>query len=191
MVVVLEGQSAVDESMITGESLPVDKQAGDEVIGATINKQGLLKFQATKVGRETALAQIIRLVEQAQGSKAPIQRLADRVSAVFVPAVISVALLTFAIWIIGTGEFTPSLVRHDRRPGDRLPVRDGAGDADRDHGRHGQGCGKRHPVQKQRIPRTRAQADRRRAGQNRHADTRRAERYRRGGRSAAWTRTAC
>jgi Cu+-exporting ATPase len=109
--VILEGLSAVDESMITGESLPVDKQAGDEVIGATINKQGMLKFQATKVGRETALAQIIRLVEQAQGSKAPIQRLADRVSAVFVPAVISVALLTFAIWIIGTGEFTPSLVR--------------------------------------------------------------------------------
>jgi Cu+-exporting ATPase len=108
---VLEGQSAVDESMITGESLPVDKQAGDEVIGATINKQGLLKFQATKVGRETALAQIIRLVEQAQGSKAPIQRLADRVSAVFVPAVISVALLTFAIWIVATGDFTPSLVR--------------------------------------------------------------------------------
>ncbi len=108
---VLEGQSAVDESMITGESLPVDKQAGDELIGATINKQGLLKFQATKVGRETALAQIIRLVEQAQGSKAPIQRLADQVSAVFVPAVISVALLTFAIWIIATGDFTPSLVR--------------------------------------------------------------------------------
>jgi Cu+-exporting ATPase len=108
---ILEGLSAVDESMITGESLPVDKQAGDEVIGATINKQGLLKFQATKVGRETALAQIIRMVEQAQGSKAPIQRLADRVSAVFVPAVISVALLTFTIWIVATGEFTPSLVR--------------------------------------------------------------------------------
>jgi Cu+-exporting ATPase len=108
---VLEGQSAVDESMITGESLPVDKQAGDEVIGATINKQGLIRFQATRVGRETALAQIIRLVEQAQGSKAPIQRLADQVSAVFVPAVITVALITFAIWIIGTGEFTPSLVR--------------------------------------------------------------------------------
>jgi Cu+-exporting ATPase len=108
---VLEGQSAVDESMITGESLPVDKQAGDEVIGATINKQGLIKFQATRVGRETALAQIIRLVEQAQGSKAPIQRLADQVSAVFVPAVITVALITFAIWVIGTGEFTPSLVR--------------------------------------------------------------------------------
>ncbi len=109
--VVLEGQSAVDEWMITGESLPADKQPGDEVIGATINKQGLIKFRATKVGRETALAQIIRLVEQAQGSKAPIQRLADQVSAIFVPAVIVVALITFAIWISATGDFTPSLVR--------------------------------------------------------------------------------
>ena len=109
--VVHEGQSAVDESMITGESLPVDKGPGDPVIGATINKQGLLTFEATKVGRETALAQIIRLVEQAQGSKAPIQRLADRVSAVFVPTVVSVAILTFAIWMIGTGEFTPAMIR--------------------------------------------------------------------------------
>lgn len=109
--VVLEGRSAVDESMITGESLPVDKGPGDTVIGATINKQGLLKFEATRVGRETALAQIIRLVEQAQGSKAPIQRLADRVSAVFVPLVVVIALLTLGIWIGVTGEFTPSLVR--------------------------------------------------------------------------------
>jgi Cu+-exporting ATPase len=109
--IVLEGRSAVDESMITGESLPVDKTPGAEVIGATINGQGLLKFEATNVGRETALAQIIRLVEQAQGSKAPIQRLADRVSAVFVPVVVTVALLTFLVWIVGTGDFTLSLVR--------------------------------------------------------------------------------
>ncbi len=108
---VVEGFSAIDESMITGESLPVEKAPGESVIGATINKQGMIKFRATKVGRETALAQIIRLVEQAQGSKAPIQRLADRVSAIFVPAVISIAMLTFAIWMIGTGEFTPALVR--------------------------------------------------------------------------------
>ncbi len=108
---VLEGRSAVDESMITGESLPVEKGPGGAVIGATINRQGLLKFEATKVGRETALAQIIRLVEQAQGSKAPIQRLADQVSAIFVPAVVSIALLTFAIWWIGGGEFTPAFVR--------------------------------------------------------------------------------
>ena len=93
---VLDGQSAVDESMITGESLPVDKSPGDTVIGATINKQGTLVFEATRVGRETALAQIVRLVEQAQGSKAPIQRLADQISAIFVPAVVSIAALTFA-----------------------------------------------------------------------------------------------
>jgi len=109
--VVLEGHSAVDESMITGESLPVDKGPGIEVVGATINRQGLLKFRATKVGRETALAQIIRLVEQAQGSKAPIQKLADQVAAVFVPAVILVAAVVFVLWFAGTGDFTTSLVR--------------------------------------------------------------------------------
>jgi len=96
--VVVEGRSAVDESMLTGESLPVEKKQGDAVIGATLNKLGLLKFEATKVGRETALAQIIKLVEDAQGSKAPIQKLADQVSAVFVPAVIALAAITFAGW---------------------------------------------------------------------------------------------
>ncbi len=96
--VVVEGRSAVDESMLTGESLPVAKGPGDPVIGATLNKQGLLKFEATKVGRETALAQIIRLVEEAQGSKAPIQQLADQISAVFVPIVIGIAALTFLGW---------------------------------------------------------------------------------------------
>ncbi len=96
--VVTEGRSAVDESMLTGESLPVEKGPGDAVIGATLNKLGLLKFEATKVGKETALAQIIRLVEEAQGSKAPIQKLADQISAIFVPAVIGIALVTFLIW---------------------------------------------------------------------------------------------
>jgi Cu+-exporting ATPase len=96
--VVVDGRSAVDESMLTGESLPVEKAPGDPVIGATLNKLGLLKFEATKVGRETALAQIVRLVEKAQGSKAPIQKLADQVSAVFVPVVILIAALTFAAW---------------------------------------------------------------------------------------------
>ncbi|MEN8240900.1 MAG: heavy metal translocating P-type ATPase [Chloroflexota bacterium] len=96
--VVVDGRSSIDESMLTGESLPVEKQAGDNVIGATLNKVGLLKFEATKVGKETALAQIIRLVEDAQGSKAPIQRLADQVSAIFVPVVIAIALGTFAVW---------------------------------------------------------------------------------------------
>lgn len=96
--VVVEGRSTVDESMLTGESLPVEKGPGAPVIGATLNKLGLLRFEATKVGKETALAQIIRLVEDAQASKAPIQQLADKVSALFVPAVILIAALTFAAW---------------------------------------------------------------------------------------------
>jgi Cu+-exporting ATPase len=98
--------------MLTGESLPVEKQSGDTVIGATLNKLGSLKFEATKVGKETALAQIIKLVEDAQGSKAPIQKLADQVSAVFVPIVIAIALLTFAVWyFIGApGDFTRALI---------------------------------------------------------------------------------
>jgi Cu+-exporting ATPase len=90
--------------MLTGESMPVDKKAGDGVVGATINKDGLLKFRATKVGKDTALAQIIKLVEQAQGSKAPIQRLADSVAAVFVPAVISIALVAFLAWFVIVGK---------------------------------------------------------------------------------------
>jgi len=96
--VVIEGRSSIDESMLTGESLPVEKKPGDPVIGATLNKLGMLKFEVTKVGRETALAQIIKLVEDAQGSKAPIQKLADQVSAVFVPIVIGIAMLTFVGW---------------------------------------------------------------------------------------------
>ncbi len=96
--VVVDGRSAIDESMLTGESLPVEKKPGDAIIGATLNKLGLLKFEATKVGKETALAQIIKLVEDAQGSKAPIQKMADQVSAVFVPIVIGIAAFTFAGW---------------------------------------------------------------------------------------------
>jgi Cu+-exporting ATPase len=110
--VVVEGRSAVDESMLTGESLPVEKSPGDPVIGATLNKLGMLKFEAAKVGKETALAQIIRLVEEAQGSKAPIQKLADQVSAVFVPVVILIALVTFATWYFlgASGDFTRALI---------------------------------------------------------------------------------
>ena len=98
--VVKVGRSSVDESMITGESMPVGKEPGDEVIGATINKMGTFKFEATKVGKDTALAQIIKLVEQAQGSKAPIQRLADVIASYFVPAVMIIASLTFATWLV-------------------------------------------------------------------------------------------
>jgi Cu+-exporting ATPase len=97
--------------MLTGEPIPADKSTGDEVIGATINKQGLLKFEATRVGAETALAQIIRMVQEAQGSKAPIQRLADRVAGVFVPAVLVIALITFAVWWAVGGNFSTAMIR--------------------------------------------------------------------------------
>ncbi len=97
--IVIEGRSSVDESMLTGESLPVEKGPGAMVIGGTLNKLGLIKFEATRIGKDTALAQIIRLVEEAQASKAPIQKLVDRISAVFVPAVILIALLTFLGWL--------------------------------------------------------------------------------------------
>ena len=109
--VVLEGQSAVDESMLTGEPLPVDKHVGDTIVGGTINGEGLLRFKATRVGRETVLAQIIRLVQEAQGSKAPIQALADQVAAVFVPAVMTIAMLVFILWWSLTGEFVPAMIR--------------------------------------------------------------------------------
>jgi Cu+-exporting ATPase len=109
--IVVEGSSAVDESMISGESAPVDKSPQDTLIGGTVNQEGLLKFKATRVGRETALAQIIRLVQEAQGSKAPIQALADRVAAYFVPAVIAIALITFALWWIIGGQFVPAMIR--------------------------------------------------------------------------------
>ncbi|MCM3792940.1 MULTISPECIES: heavy metal translocating P-type ATPase [Priestia] len=108
---IIDGQSALDESMLTGESVPVDKNIGDKVIGATLNKNGFLKIKATNVGRETALAQIIKVVEEAQGSKAPIQRLADYISGIFVPIVVGIALLTFFVWYIwiAPGEFAPAL----------------------------------------------------------------------------------
>ncbi|HHY46040.1 MAG TPA: copper-translocating P-type ATPase, partial [Firmicutes bacterium] len=98
--VVIDGYSTVDESMLTGESIPRDKAAGDQVVGATINLTGSFKFRATKVGKDTVLAQIIRLVEEAQGSKAPIQRLADRVAGIFVPVVVLVAIATFIAWYL-------------------------------------------------------------------------------------------
>lgn len=95
---IMEGRSTLDESMVTGESLPVTKEVGDTVIGATINQTGAFRFRATKVGRDTMLAQIVKLVEQAQGSKAPIQRLADQVSSYFVPGVMFIAIATFVVW---------------------------------------------------------------------------------------------
>jgi Cu+-exporting ATPase len=108
--VVLEGRSSVDESMVTGESMPVEKTEGDAVIGASVNKTGSFVFRATRVGRQTVLAQIVEMVREAQGSKAPIQRLVDRVSAVFVPVVLVVAVATFAGWLVATGDAQRALI---------------------------------------------------------------------------------
>lgn len=109
--VVIEGMSAVDESMLTGESLPVDKKAEDEVVGATVNMNGTLTYEATKIGKDSVLAQIIKVVEDAQGSKAPIQRMADRISGIFVPIVVAIAVLTFVVWyfLVAPGEITNAL----------------------------------------------------------------------------------
>ena len=113
---IIEGKTTVDESMITGESMPIEKGQGDPVVGATMNRQGFFKFEATRVGKQTALAQIIRLVEEAQGSKAPIQKLADQISAIFVPVVIGIAAITFLVWYFlvpaaaGINPFTRALI---------------------------------------------------------------------------------
>ncbi|GAA0463292.1 heavy metal translocating P-type ATPase [Alkalibacillus silvisoli] len=109
---IYEGQSAMDESMITGESIPIDKKQGDEVIGATINKNGLLKIEATKVGKDTALSQIVKVVEEAQGSKANVQRMVDKVSGIFVPVVVLIAITTFLVWyfVINPGDLRSALV---------------------------------------------------------------------------------
>ncbi len=107
--VIVTGRSSVDESMLTGESVPILKEVGDPVIGATINKEGSFRLRATKVGKDTALAQIVRMVDEAQGSKAPIQRLADQISGIFVPIVLAIALVTFIIWYF-IGGVTPALI---------------------------------------------------------------------------------
>lgn len=108
--IIVEGNSSVDESMITGESIPIDKTVGDEVIGATINKFGSFKFQASKVGKDTVLAQIVKLVEEAQGSKAPVQRLADKISGIFVPIVVAIAVITFLGFYLIKGDFNTGLI---------------------------------------------------------------------------------
>lgn len=106
---IIEGSSSIDESMLTGESIPVEKKAGDYVIGATINKVGTFRFEAAKIGKDTALSQIIKMVEDAQGSKAPIQKIADKVSGIFVPIVVGIAILTFIIWFLITRNITHAI----------------------------------------------------------------------------------
>src|SRR5690625_1300445 len=110
--VVLEGITSIDESMLTGESIPVEKNAGDNVIGASINKNGTIRYKATKVGKDTALSQIIKLVEDAQGSKAPIAKMADIISGYFVPIVIVLAIISGSAWYFGgeTGLFALTIV---------------------------------------------------------------------------------
>ncbi len=108
--VITDGESSVDEKMITGESLPVGKKPGDQVIGATLNKQGLLKIKATKVGQDTALSQIIHVVEQAQSSTAKVQRMADSIAAKFVPSVVSASIVTFLVWYFVMNDFVSGLL---------------------------------------------------------------------------------
>ena len=174
--------SALDESMLTGESLPVEKGPGDQVIGATLNRTGSFVFRATRVGQDTTLAQIVRLVEQAQGSKAPMQRLADRISEVFVPVILVVAALTFVGWLMFGPGAAPDVrpAGGDRRAHHRLPVRARPGDADRDHGRHGQGGRARHPDPRWRGARERPSRRHRRARQDGHAHARQARHHARG-----------
>ena len=145
--VVVSGTTTVDESMLTGESLPVEKASGDPVIGATLNTTGSVLIRTTAVGDDTALAQIIRLVEDAQGSKVPMQRLADKISRCFVPAVLVAAARRSCL---GRSSARPPRLHHGdrhhhRRPDHRLPLRPRTGHADRDHGRHRQGGRARHP----------------------------------------------
>ena len=109
--IILEGESSVDESMLTGESIPVYKRPGDSLAAGTINGEGFLKFEAVKVGKDTALARIIRMVQEAQGSKAPVQALADKVASIFVPGVMGIALVTFFLWWVLGGEFVPAMIR--------------------------------------------------------------------------------
>ena len=170
--IVIEGASQVDESMITGESLPVARHEGDHVTGGSVNGEGVLVVRTSAVGAETTLARIVRLVESAQAKKAPVQRLVDRVSAVFVPVVIAIALAHAARLGMGHG---PLAVGDPQRGGGarhRLPVCAGAGHADGDHGRHRRRRAARHPHQGRRGARGRAR--RRRGGlrQDRHVDHR-------------------
>ncbi len=169
---VVEGTSSVDESMITGEPVPVAKKPGDAVTGATVNGNGALVVEALKVSGDTVLAQIVRMVSEAQRSRAPIQRLADKVAAVFVPAVILVAAVTFAIWaLVGTGAAPrPRARERRRRSHHRLPVRARPRDPDVRHGRDGPRSGGGDSLQGCRGARAPRKGGHARRGQDGHAD---------------------
>lgn len=142
---IIEGSTSIDEAAITGESIPVHKQVNDTVIAATMNKTGFIRFKATRVGEDTTFSQIIRLVEEASSSKAPIAKIADKISGIFVPAVIAIAIITAAAWMLSgaTFEFALSCAQ---RAGDLLSVCAGTGDAGGNHGGNRKGRGKRYSV---------------------------------------------
>lgn len=146
MVLVLEGNSAVNEAALTGESIPVDKQAGDRVSAATINQSGFIRCEATRVGEDTTLSQIIRMVSDAAATKAPIAKVADKVSGIFVPAVISIAVLTVIVWLIAGESVGFALARRYFCSGYQLPLRFGTCNTGCDHGRKWYGCKERYPL---------------------------------------------
>ena len=177
--VVLEGASAVDESALTGESIPVEKQVGDTVIGATINKSGYFKMRATKVGDDTTLSQIVRLVDEATSSKAPIAKLADKVSGVFVPVVITIAVIATAVWLLTGHSVEFSLSIGISVLVISCPCALGLATPDGHHGRHGTRRGERDPHQVRRGARNDAQRYDCRARQDRHHHAGKARRHRR------------
>ena len=165
---VVSGHSAIDTALVTGESVPVEVGPDDTVTGATINTSGRLVVRATRVGRDTTLAQMGRLVSEAQTGKAPIARLADRISAVFVPIVLAIAVLTFVLWLAVHRRPGLGIRRGRRGAGHRLPVRPGPRDAHRPAGRHGPRRPAGHPDPRTAGPRGHPQDRHRAAGQDRH-----------------------
>ena len=154
--------------MLTGESVPVEVAPGADVFGATLNTSGRLVVTATRVGSDTALAQVARLVEAAQSAKAPVQRLADRISSVFVPIVLALAALTLAGWLVTGGSAARRVHGRGRGADHRVPVRVGTGDTDRDHGRHRTRCAVGHRDQGRRRARGDATHREHRRRQDRH-----------------------
>ena len=136
---ILEGHSAVNEAALTGESIPVDKEEGDLVSAATINQSGFIRCEATRVGEDTTLSQIIQMVSDAAATKAPIAKIADKVSGVFVPVVITIAVVTTIVWLLAGQTFGFALGKRYFRTGHQLPVCTGTCDTGSDHGwqRHG------------------------------------------------------